>query len=66
MKLTLKNLHPKRAGDKLLDRLIRTSKKYESFTLDTSRCDSFTIIYNKAMDGLPKPKITKNDLESWS
>ena len=54
--LTISNLKPKTKVDKLLKQLIETSKSYESFT----------VTYNKAQDGLPKPKITRNDLESWN
>lgn len=47
---TSQNIKPITNADKLLQRCI----------------EKYTITYSKPEDGLPKPKITKDDLESWN
>ena len=61
MKLTSKNLKPLNKRDKLLNEFLERSVN-ERITRNYEQT-SITYEHN---DGLPKPRITKNDLESWS
>ena len=50
-------MKPKRKQDKLFKDFIRSVNR---------NMERYSLNYSKSEDGLPKPRITKDDIESWN